>query len=374
MSDFLRSVPLRLRLLAGVAVAALIAVAAAEAVTSRTTTAPANSSAPTISGDVVVGSTLTVDTGTWTGSTPMSFQYQWRTCHNISGTTSEVCSNIAGATSQTYAVRSSDRANWLRARVIASNADGSAAATSASSGIVAAATAPVNTAPPTINGNNNVGSTLTANPGTWTSTGSISYKYQWRVCSPDGGACRDIPGATAPTYQLTANDLGNALRVVVTATDPNGSKLVTSSPTPSIAASLTGCPKLAAGASSVAVADVSAPARLQIDQMQSSPSVITRGTRVFTVKFHVSDTCGDPVQGAEVYATGVPYHMISIPAIMSTDSSGFVSMQFMTLSGFPATSQQQLMVMFVRATKPGDSVLAGVSTRRLISVRVNLHG
>jgi hypothetical protein len=102
--------------------------------------------------------------------------------------------------------------------------------------------------------------------------------------------------------------------------------------------------------------------------------VITLGTHTFTVKFHVADTCGDPVQGAQVYATGVPYNMISIPSQQQTDSSGNVSMQFNTLRGFPAAPHQQLLVMFVRASKQGDPILAGISTRRLVSLHVNLHG
>jgi hypothetical protein len=113
---------------------------------------------------------------------------------------------------------------------------------------------------------------------------------------------------------------------------------------------------------------------LLIDQMQANPSVITRGTGVFTVKFHVSSTCGDPVKGAQLFATGVPYGMISTPGLQTTDGTGWASMQFQTKSGFPATPRQQLLVMFVRATKPGENVLAGISARRLVSFRVNLHG
>jgi hypothetical protein len=30
--------------------------------------------------------------------------------------------------------------------------------------------------------------------------------------------------------------------------------------------------------------------------------------------------------------------------------------------------------MFVRASKPGDNILAGITTSRLVSFRVNLHG
>ena len=62
------------------------------------------------------------------------------------------------------------------------------------------------------------------------------------------------------------------------------------------------------------------------------------------------------------------------PSSKQTDSSGDVSMQFKTMAGFPATPRQQLLVMFVRASKQGDPILAGISTRRLISLHVNLHG
>jgi hypothetical protein len=241
------------------------------------------------------------------------------------------------------------------------------------------AVAPNNTSPPTISGQTQVGQLLKADVGTWTGTAPITYSYQWRICDNNGGACHDISGATGNEYSVKSSDQGNAIRIEVTAKNSDGSATATSVPTALVTAasptpSGNGCPKLAAGATSVAVTDVASPARLQVDQIQSSPSVITRGTGVFTVKFHVSDTCGNPVKGAQVYAAGVPYSMISIPAQQTTDDNGFVSMQFRTLAGFPATPRQQLMVMFVRASRPGDPVLAGISTRRLVSLRVNLHG
>jgi hypothetical protein len=247
------------------------------------------------------------------------------------------------------------------------------------------AVAPKNTQPPTITGKAQVGELLKADPGTWTGTPAPTFTYQWRICDQNGGACHDIAGATGNEYTLKSGDQGNTIRVQVTGKNTDGTDTGTSvpsgviaaasaTPAPTPAPSGNGCPKLAAGASAVAVTDVSTPARLQVDQMQANPSVITAGTRTFTVKFHVSDTCGSAVKGAQVYATGVPYNMLSIPSQQQTDDSGWVTMQFNTLRGFPATPHQGLLVMFVRAAKQGDPILAGISTRRLVSFRVNLHG
>jgi hypothetical protein len=362
----------RRRALVATALLALIAAGVAGAVGMRSAVAPTNNSLPTIGGTAEVGSTVTANPGTWAGSTPISFQYQWRIC----GADGGACHDIAGATSQTYKFTSADLGNTARVGVLAGNADGSSSATSAATAKIAAASGPTLTAEPTISGDAKVGSTLTATTGTWNGNGTLSFKYQWRVCSPDGSACRDIAGATSQTYVLTKDDLGNALRVVVTATDSTGSTDATSGATASIGAAPappTGCPKLAAGATSVSVNDVTSPARLQVQQFRlTTGSPVTLGMTSIGVLFHVSDTCGNPVSGALVYATAVPYKQWSIPAETATDASGNVTLTFNRQIGFPAKSNQQLLVMFVRARKTGDPLLAGISTRRLVSLPVNL--
>lgn len=356
-----------------VAGVALVVVGAAGAVGSRSAVAPSNSSLPTITGTATVGSTVTANPGTWSGSAPITYQYQWQIC----GADGSACHAISGATTQTYKFTSGEQGNTARVAVIASNADGSSSATSAATPKVtaAAASGPVNTAPPTIAGDASAGGTLTASPGTWNGVDPITFKYQWLICGTDGNACHDIAGATAQTYQLSKNDVGNTARVKVTATDTAGSTQTTSVPTVLVTATSTaGCPKLAAGQQSVAVNDVASPARLQLDQFRLvTGTAITRGMTSFDVLFHVSDTCGQPVNGALVYVTAVPFGQVTIPAEATTDAAGNVTLRFNRKAGFPAKANQKLLVLFARARKSGDPALAGISTRRLVSLRVDLR-
>ncbi|MES1193409.1 MAG: hypothetical protein ABUM26_03730, partial [Solirubrobacterales bacterium] len=76
---------------------------------------------------------------------------------------------------------------------------------------------PVNTKAPTVSGTPRGGETLTAHDGTWTGTPTIGFGHQWQRCDSQGKSCKNIAGATAPTYVATADDVGATVRVVVTA-------------------------------------------------------------------------------------------------------------------------------------------------------------
>ena len=110
--------------------------------------APSNSSRPTISGTAQQARTLTASSGSWSGSTPISFDYQWRRCD----TTGANCSDVGGAKKQTYVLTGGDAGRTMRVRVTATNSAGHTSADSDPTGTVAAADAPVNTSPPVISG------------------------------------------------------------------------------------------------------------------------------------------------------------------------------------------------------------------------------
>src|SRR4029078_9124293 len=82
---------------------------------------------------------------------------------------------------------------------------------------------------------------------------------------------------------------------------------------------------------------------------------------------------GKPAQGALVYVTAVPYNMFSVPPEATTGADGWAELRMNRERGFPASPEQQVLVMFARACGPGGNLLGGISTRRLVSFPVDLR-
>jgi hypothetical protein len=81
-----------------------------------------------------------------------------------------------------------------------------------------------------------VGSVISAGRGTWTGSGSISYKVSWYRCAVKGIAataakpsaankCVAIANQKSSSYKLTKADKGKYIRVLITATNSAGTTL-----------------------------------------------------------------------------------------------------------------------------------------------------
>ncbi|MBV8479272.1 MAG: hypothetical protein JOY72_03115 [Actinobacteria bacterium] len=316
--------------------------------------APSNTSLPSISGSARDGSLLHATHGTWNGS-PTSFAYQWQRCDAAAGN----CNAIAGATSDTYTAGTGDVDNRLRVQVTATNSSGSGVAVSRPTDVVkSTGSAPKNTAPPTISGTTQEGSTLTVQAGSWSGSPAPGFTYQWERCVGTGGGCSPISGATNTTYTLGSADVAHTVLVVVTAKNSNGTSTANTAETDLIAPS-----KSTQGGASIQVGQVSLPNRLVIDGVKFSPTPASSRGQI-TARFHVSDTRGFSISGALVYVLGLPYGWVYGSPETPTDSTGWATITIQPTRNMPLKPGD--LVLFVRARKPGDSLLAGVSTRRLV--------
>jgi hypothetical protein len=229
--------------------------------------------------------------------------------------------------------------------------------------------APTNSSPPTISGTPQVGQTLTANPGTWNSSTTPAYAYQWLRCDTQGNNCAAIAGAKAQTYTVQSGDVGSTLRVTVTATNSSGATAATSAQTAVVTQpGPQGAIRLQNGKTSIPAGSVDLPARLIVDGVKFQPFHLT-SREAFVGRFHVSDTRGYVVRDAQVKVTGLPYSWAHTGAEVTTDQNGWATITIVPTRNLPLRPGTAL-VMFVRARVPGQDVLAGSSTRRLVQVTV----
>ncbi len=200
---------------------------ATSAQTDPVTGIPHNTALPTISGEAREGATLTASEGSWTGTQPIAYSYNWERCWSSGG-----CETIEGAGSGArYVLGAGDVGATIQATVTATNSAGPARATSAQTEVVEG-NAPESTAAPSISGEPLEGATLTASEGGWSGARPLDVAYQWERCR--GPAC-EATSATGPTYPLSHADVGATLRVTATATNSYGTaKSSPSSTTPAV--------------------------------------------------------------------------------------------------------------------------------------------
>ena len=365
----------------GLPVVALVAIALALLLPGLGSARTADAGDPTISGGTSVGDTLTGDHGSFAPGAA-SYKYNWRRCPPDGGQGAGNCEGIIDGPSNQYVLQPADSGFTIRLQVKAWDSSGNKIGTDTSNAtakITGQGVGPTNTGLPNVTGTAAVGQTLSADQGAWASKYLANFANDWLRCDGSGNNCAAF-GASGTTYVVADADKGSTLRARVTATNPAGTTVVQSNatavvpgappvsqPPPPPPPTGAGCP---AGRTAQVTA-VTAPAQLQIDRQIAAPTVIPRHSgEDVVVRYRVTDTCGQAVAGALVYATAVPFGQLSIPAETPTGANGFASVTFQTLAGFPLNVRQRSLQVFVRARKPGESLLTGIAARRLFAIPV----
>ena len=183
--------------------------------------------APTISGTVQVGETLTANTSGIAdadGLSNVQYEYQW-----LADDT-----DIAGATGLTYTLTDSEESKAITVQVSFTDDEGNneTLASGATDEVAARPNSPA-TGAPTIDGTVQVGETLTASTsGVIDADGlsNVQYEYQWLADDTD------IAGATGLTYTLTDSEESKAITVRVSFTDDaDNEETLTSAATAAVA-------------------------------------------------------------------------------------------------------------------------------------------
>ena len=150
--------------------------------------APVNTVAPVISGTTTLGSVLTATTGTWSNS-PISYTYQWK----------RGATNV-GTNANTYTLVTADSAAVMTCVVTATNAVGSASATSNS---ITAGTYSSPFVPGDFNFNNGESNPYTTNTVTFTKSGTL-YIYGADDGNMDWSGWVYLNGSATPLNAYTA--------------------------------------------------------------------------------------------------------------------------------------------------------------------------
>ncbi len=98
----------------------------------QVTPGPTNTALPTIKGKTKTGNKLVANKGRWTGTSPITYKYQWKSCNNRA----KQCKTISGATKPTIVLGRKYVGHRLEVVITAVNATGRATATSKATAVI----------------------------------------------------------------------------------------------------------------------------------------------------------------------------------------------------------------------------------------------
>ncbi len=167
--------------------------------------APQNTTPPEVLGNASVNETLTCNPGTWSGSTPITYEYRWL----------RNGSEIPMETGPTLTVQVNDEGQKLGCRVTAKNNIATNTASSAEV-TVSKETLKVETSPTATPTTAKVNTQLECTHGTWNEpTSELTFKYEW---------LRDretqVQLSTSGKYTVVSGDVKHTLYCRVFATNP----------------------------------------------------------------------------------------------------------------------------------------------------------
>jgi hypothetical protein len=222
---------------APVVLAALLALAFARASGAAAGQGPIATTKPSVAGTTAVGRRLAALTGTWTGSGPIKYAFQWYRC-DANGAR---CNAVQGATSATYTLVGRDVAKTIGLTVFATDANGTTASYASLVGPIARPTPLlVATVQPLVAGYAVQGKSVQASTGVWSPT-PAKVTYEWLRCNANGRVCGRIQNASGSSYTLGAADIGHALVALVQASFGTTAQTAFSVSTPvAVAATVSG--------------------------------------------------------------------------------------------------------------------------------------
>ncbi len=175
-------------------------------------TAPPEVSGSAKAGEAKVGETLKCEKGTWTGTPPPTYTYEWLR----EGAVIEPATAV-----NSYTVRSEDQGFSLACSVTATNSAGSASKQSSNT-LKVNGTAPSDVTLPRVEGTGAVGQQLTCKPDNWNGAPPPAFTYKWLR-----SGSKEAVG-TGATYTIEEADRLHGLSCEVTGENPYGKATVKS--------------------------------------------------------------------------------------------------------------------------------------------------
>ena len=181
---------------------------------------PVNTRIPVIASSsplIQQGVTLTMTSYAWDATDDTGYSFSWERCDGNG------CVAIPGATGDKYTLLAADVGKKIVAVSTAGNVDGTVAARSAETDIVAIAGPRWKTLPLLSNSNGRVGDVLAITPGVWTGPTLTSDTVELMRCT---NVCVRTGATNLSSYTVANGDLGAILRVKETAANAGGSTVV----------------------------------------------------------------------------------------------------------------------------------------------------